>query len=82
MMQTDRRQGDPQGAPKDDRGRKFCLYFLMQNKTLVSAFKWLPLVPALLMLGACSMNRAAPEYRERLNHHNPLGAVERGVGGH
>ena len=33
-------------------------------------------------LRARSMNRAAPEHCERLNHHNPLGPVERGVGGH
>jgi predicted Zn-dependent protease len=30
----------------------------MKNKTLMSACKWLPLVPALLMLGACSVNPA------------------------
>lgn len=30
----------------------------MKNITLLSACKWLPLVPALLMLGACSVNPA------------------------
>lgn len=30
----------------------------MQSKKILSAFKWLPLIPALLMLGACSVNPA------------------------
>lgn len=41
-----------------DRARNAAYILTMKNKTLMSACKWLPLVPALLMLGACSVNPA------------------------
>ena len=33
-------------------------------------------------LRACAVNWATPEHRERLNHHDPLSPLERGVAGH